>query len=390
MANGACVLEHKLASGDVSWRIKFTDHAGKQVMRVVGRASAGVTRRTAERALGAALADVQEGWANAKRRTFATFAAEWLDVYLPAQRLKASTVADYRNTLNRHAVPFLGDLPIGTIGTRELDAYVAAKVEQGLSGKTIQNQLRTLHQVFDRARRWGWIHTNPLADFEGPKVEQPETLILHEAEVAALLKAFKQLAFSAKPAEGVWFDVVGRMTAVALTTALRRGELIGLRWEDVELLNRRLHVRHSVWRGQETTPKSRASRRTLGFGLRTKAALEEQFSRSRFTKDRDLVFGHPDLGTPLDPAKITRSYLRPAMAKAGITKPGAWHLLRHTSLTATAAVTVPAAVQARAGHSSYAMTQRYVHMAQVAHQDATIEQAETRLLGVDPAVDLGR
>jgi integrase len=300
---------------------------------------------------------------------------------MPAQRLKPSTVADYTNTINNHAVPFLGELPIATIGTRELDAYVAAKVKQGLSGKTIQNHLRTLSLVFDRARRWQWIHANPLADFEGPKVEHAETLILTEDEVRALLAAFKQLAFDATPAESVWFDVVGRMTVVALTTALRRGELIGLKWADLELLERRLHVRHSVWRGKETTPKSRASRRTLGFGLRTQAALDAQFAASRYTSDESLVFGHPDLGTPLDPAKITKCYLRPAMVKAGITKPGAWHLLRHTSLTATAAVSVPAAVQARAGHSSYAMTQKYVHMAQLAHPDATIEQAESRLLG---------
>ncbi len=82
------------------------------------------------------------------------------------------------------------------------------------------------------------------------------------------------------------------------------------------------------------------------------------------------MFGHPALGTPLDPAKLTRGFLKPALAKAGITKPGAWHVLRHTSLTADAACGSPNSyVQAKAGHSSFQITERY------------IERAEERLFG---------
>src|SRR5207302_10947349 len=94
-----------------------------------------------------------------------------------------------------------------------------------------------------------------------------------------------------------------------------------------------------------------------------------------------VVFGHPQLGTPLDPGKLHRGYLKPAMAKAGIVKPGAWHVLRHTALTIDAAVGNPQAyVQAKAGHSSYAITQRYVHAAQVAFPGA-VERAQARIFG---------
>jgi integrase len=116
------------------------------------------------------------------------------------------------------------------------------------------------------------------------------------------------------------------MVLVVLGTALRRGELLALRWSDVEMLDRRVHVRRAWVRNQMTTPKSRFSRRTVHFGLKTKAALEEQWQASRYRHDDDLVFGHPQLGTPLDPSELTRSYVKKALAKAGVTKPlQPWH-----------------------------------------------------------------
>jgi integrase len=170
------------------------------------------------------------------------------------------------------------------------------------------------------------------------------------------------------------------MVVVALGTALRRGELVALKWGDVEMLQRRLNVRRSLWRGQETTPKSKASRRTVEFGLKTAAAFDEQWRASRYTDDNDRVFAHPELGTAIDPGKLGRCYLKPALAKAGVTKPGAWHMLRHTALTMDTAVNPNAYVQAKAGHSSFSITERYIHAAQTAFPGA-VELPEERIFG---------
>jgi len=131
-----------------------------------------------------------------------------------------------------------------------------------------------------------------------------------------------------------------------------------------------------------TTPKSTASRRSIEFGLKTAAALEEQFQATAYKGDGALVFGHPELGTPLDPSELTRSYVKPALKAAGIVKPlQPWHGLRHTALTIDAAVGNPNAyLQAKAGHSQFAITERYVHAAQVAFPGA-VERAEERLFG---------
>jgi integrase len=379
MPSGACVIRRQGVRGAV-WSVKFRDTTGRQVKERLGPEPTW-NRQRAERELGKRLQAVdRERWAKPTRETFAVFAARWLTDYLPSRNLKASTLNDYTNTL-RHAVTYFGDTPLEEIGPEHLDGYVSAKTSEGLSPKTIANHLATLHEVWKVAKRWQYVHANPLEEVDRPRLNSPETVILSEDETAALLEAFREFAFEATPEESVWWDLTRRMVVVALGTALRRGELLALKWEDVELLHRRLHVRHSLWRGKETTPKSKAARRTLHFGLKTAGVLQEQWQASRFNADTDRVFAHPQLGRSVDPAKLTRSYLRPAMLKAGIVKPGAWHVLRHTSLTAEAACGNPNSyVQARAGHASFSVTERYVHAAQVSFPGA-VERAEARLFG---------
>jgi integrase len=99
---------------------------------------------------------------------------------------------------------------------------------------------------------------------------------------------------------------------------------------------------------------------------------------------------HPLLGTPLDPSELTRSYVKAALKEAGITKKvQPWHGLRHTALTIDAAVGNPNAyVQAKAGHSQFSITERYVHAAQVAFPGA-VERSEERLFG-SPMSENGR
>jgi integrase len=166
---------------------------------------------------------------------------------------------------------------------------------------------------------------------------------------------------------------------LALSTGLRRGELLGLRWQDVELLDKVLHVRQSFVRGEMTSPKSRAGRRVVHLGPQAIGVLEEQFTVSRYREASCVVFCHEALGTPLDPSKLT-SFARRAFKRAAIEKPfRPWHGLRHTALTETAAAGVPSMfVQAKAGHAQGSTTERYLHARQTTFPDAA-ELAEARL-----------
>jgi integrase len=79
-------------------------------------------------------------------------------------------------------------------------------------------------------------------------------------------------------------------------------------------------VRRSYVRGESTTPKSRTSPRTIDLGAQVLAALNEPWQASRYSSDDDLVFGHPSLGSPLDPSKLSGDDLRPALRRAKIEK----------------------------------------------------------------------
>lgn len=380
MPSGACVIRYAGARG-ATWKIKYVDAAGRQVKETLGREQDGWTRQKAERTLGARLDAVGRGHAKPKRRTFGELVDEFEAVALPARPRKKSTLVDYGCTIRLHLRPALGHLDLERLSRspQEFERYAAAKIAAGLSPKTVRNHLVLAGLMFKTARRWRWVSENPLELVEPPSMPDAETETLTAAEIAALLKTYRMLEQAAGASEKPWYAAARRMTTVALSTGLRRGELLGLRWQDVELLERVIHVRQQFVRNEITTPKSRAGRRSLPLGDVAAAALEEQYAASRHRAPESIVFSHPALGTPLDPSKLT-GYARKAIRQAGITKPfRPWHGLRHTALTETAAAGIPAMfVQAKAGHAQGSTTERYLHAAKTNYPDMA-GLAEARL-----------
>jgi integrase len=229
MPSGAAVIEYAGKRGKV-FRIKFVDHwaAGAADDRPRSR-----RRDTSRRGGGTRerLVDVKREGLTVGRETFAGFVDRFLDVYLPTKGLKRSTVIDYTNTLRGHAVPVLGKHTLTELEQRPelLDSYLAElATKKKLSAKTRANHVSTLHRVFEVALRWKLIRSNPADAIEKPRVEQPETVVLDETEIARLLTVYSELGLD--DPEDVWLPVVRRMVVVGLGTALRRGELLGLRW----------------------------------------------------------------------------------------------------------------------------------------------------------------
>ncbi|HLM33238.1 MAG TPA: site-specific integrase, partial [Gaiellaceae bacterium] len=231
--------------------------------------------------------------------------------------------------------------------------------------------------------RWRLIARNPVGLVERPRVTTPDMGVLSEVEIARLLSAYAALEKEASEEEP-WWGLVRRLTVVALGTAMRRGELLGLAWRDVKLLEGLVTVRQTFVRDRFETPKSRASRRTIELGPRALEALQEQSASTAYRSEEDLVFGHPQIGSPLDPSKLSRVYLRPALERAGIVRPfRPWHDLRHTALTHEAAAGNPAVyVQLKAGHSQGSITERYIHAAQVLFPGAAAKGEARTFSGV--------
>jgi integrase len=382
MPSGACVIRYEGPRG-VTWKIKYLDAEGRQVKEAVGREADGWTRQKAERALGAKLDAVTRGHRKPKRRTFSDLIDEFEAVAMPARPRKRTTIESYTQIIANHLRPWFEHFDLDRLSRSpdEFEKYAVAKMGKGLAAKTVRNHLVLCNLMFKTARRWRWVSENPLELVEAPPSSEPETETLTAAEIAAVLKAYRVLEADADAAEKPWFAAARCMTTVALSTGLRRGELLGLRWQDVELLGRVIHVRQSFVRGEMTTPKSRAGRRTLPLGDFAAEALEEQYAGSRHQAPESIVFCHPALGTPLDPSKLT-GYARKAIAKAGVTtsfRP--WHGLRHTSLTETAAAGVPSMfVQAKAGHAQGSTTERYLHANRTTYPEMA-DLAESRLFG---------
>src|SRR5213079_2035864 len=143
--------------------------------------------------------------------------------------------------------------------------------------KTVTNHLLCLQVMLKRAVRWRLIQRNPVLDCERPRVEQAEMNILTEVEIARLWSAYGELEAEAAPDEQVWWRLARTLTFVALGTAMRRSELLALRWRDVQLLEGLLTVREALVKGRFTTPKSRSSRRLLELGPRTRELLGEHW-----------------------------------------------------------------------------------------------------------------
>jgi integrase len=352
-----------------------------QVQETLGSERDGRNRQRAERELGKRLGAVDLGMRKPKRRTFGDLLDEWEAVALAAKPRKRSTLIAYPNDIRLHLRPAFGTDDLGRLSEspERFERYAAEKLAAGRSSKSVRNDLGLMKQIFKAARRWRWVTENPLDLIELPPLEQAETETLTTTEIAGLLNAYRLKADTEDQEERWWWDTARRMTVVALSTGLRRGELLGLRWADIDLLEKQLHVRQAFVLGEMTTPKSRAGRRTVPLGPVAVEALEEQFRASYYGTEDSIVFCHAALGTPIDASKLS-GYARTAMKAAGIEKPfRVWHGLRHTALTETAAAGVPPMfVQAKAGHAQGSTTERYIHAAKTTFPDAA-ELAEARL-----------
>jgi integrase len=285
------------------------------------------------------------------------------EVFLEASRInnKPSSVETKEKHLRVHIVPLLGDLRLDqvtyavvedfkialskrrinidkTYATLKRITQVDAKSPRMLSAKSINNCLAVLRRMLVVARKRGLIASVP--DVEMLKTVRPEFDFLDYEEAERLVKA----------AEDEW----ATMILVALRTGMRHGELIALRWQDVDLVAGRITVRQNCVGGVIGTPKS-GKPREIPLGDEVKAALKAH----RHLRG-PLVFCELD-GRMLKVSE-TRHPIWRACKRAGL-RQITWHVLRHTfaSHLVMRGATM-SAVQELLGHASIVMTMRYAHL----------------------------
>jgi integrase len=289
----------------------YDSEAGKRRQKWI---PAGKTKREAERKLTEVMGEVHSGaYRNLKKITFKQFAEEWVNSYART-RTKLSTLRSYQNIINTHLTPVFGDFLLTDITTAMLQGYVAKRLER-VKAKTAINELVPLKKMFKHAVRWGYLKLNPAEHVERPRVDKEEMKVLTPEEVRLFLN-------HVTPQHKPFF-----LTAVL--TGLRRGELLGLQWGDIDWNNNQINVRRSVWNGEFVTPKTKNSVRKIDISPYLAMVLKKHKLGCPMS-DIDLVF-HNTKGNPLEPGSLVKRHFLPALRMAKV-RQVRFHDLRHTNV----------------------------------------------------------
>ena len=341
----------------------------RQVQRKLGPAWSGkgrppaghFTERLAKAALRELLVDAERGTLAGMRRTGATFAdaaAEYLRYVEDVRKRDSSTVDDYRGVIQGYLVDDerlaeLGlkpwrDRPLEAITPDDVDAYKEALLAEGrLSNRTIVRHLTVLHGIFKRARRAYGLAANPAA---AELVERPQ--VVYSGEFETYTRGELELLASA--VEDAQDAAIYRL---AWYTGLRQGELLALRWRDIDFVGGLLHVRRTYTDRREKVPKGKRVR-SVPMVAEVIDELARFKEREQFTGDEDLVFCNA-VGEFLDAWALRRRWER--TIKRAEVRRLRFHDLRHAFGTNAIKALDAYAVQSYMGHQHYSTTQRYLH-----------------------------
>jgi len=321
----------------------------------------GKTRKEVADKMARALQEVRSGtYIEPAQTTFAEWLDKWLAGYKKGQ-LRPTTYQGYEILINVHIKPALGKIPLAKLQAHMLQSFYNGKLaagradgKGGLSTRMVRYLHAVIRQALQQAVKEGLLARNVADATSPPTVKNKQMRPLAEDELLTFFEAAKN-------------DRLFPAYVLAATTGLRRGELLGLCWDCVDLehgvitVQRQLLVLKDGLSLEETT-KSKSGRRSVTLtddAVRElkawrKRQAQEKLLLGEAYQDNGLVFCKED-GTPLDPREFTKRFQR-QLAKADLPKVRL-HDLRHTHASLLLARGVhPKVVQERLGHSSITMT----------------------------------
>lgn len=318
-----------------------------------------------------------------EKMTFSSFVEEWREKYAPSE-LGAKTLENYLYQINNRLIPEFGHLRIDQIKPLHIVTFLKELQDEGnrqdgnegkLSSSMIQYIHRVLKNIFERAVDWKLINTSPLEGVKKPKAEQAETEVYDETEAYMLLQAIES--------EPLMWRV---MVKLALTTGLRRGELLGLEWKHIEVGDGvgTIDVRQSLTYVKDIgylikEPKTKKSIRKVSIPstlLPELKTLKKQSTKARIQEEelwkegKHFFVFSASKGKPLYPTRINTWW--PDFIKRHNLKYIRFHDLRHTSATLLINKGVHAKIiSERLGHANISTTMNiYGHTLRSAEQEA--------------------
>ena len=293
-------------------------------------------------------------------QTLEHFLRHWLDD-VARHKLRGRSWERYDGLVRKHVIPTLGRLRLGQLTPQHLAKLYADLADAGQSSSSIRYLHAVLHGALDQAVRWQLLARNPVDAVTQPRRQRTEMAVLDPDQV----RRFLEVA-AGHELHALWL--------LAITTAMRSGELLALRWHDVDWSARRIRVTGTLSRMQGRwwigEPKTSRGRRSIDLTDPTLAVLrahrvrqaEQLLAIGHRVIDGDLVFTDA-AGEPLQGNHLAERELRPLLVAAGLPRIR-FHDLRHTAATLLLAGGVNAKVVSEMlGHSTVTMTlDTYAHV----------------------------
>jgi integrase len=335
---------------DGRWMGRYTVHTadGPKQKAIYGKTRAEVAEKLTK-----AMADRDGGLTfDTGKQTVGEYLQRWLADSV-RDTVRQRTYEGYVHIVERHIVPTLGRVKLKSLTLAHIRALYREKLDSGLSARTVQYVHTTLNKALKQAVADGLIPRNPAASVKAPRPRRSEIKPLDREQVRALFEAASSHRLEA-------------LYVVAVSAGLREGELLALRWEDVDLEAGTLQVRRVLSEARSgrifEAPKSgkgrniRLTRKAIA-ALRAhrKRQLEERMARAGLWQEQGLVFPS-SVGTPLSARNLQRHF-KTLLERAGLPRSFRFHDLRHTCATLLLRQGVHAKyVQELLGHADISLT----------------------------------
>src|SRR5215207_10070502 len=314
------------------------------------------TKTEARRALRKAMADADRGLIfDADSLKVGECLDRWLADSV-SDTVKATTFERYEQITRLHLKPTLGTVKLKALTPAHVRSLYREKLEAGLSARTVRYIHTTLHKALKQAVMDGLIPRNVTEAVNPPQPTREEMHPLTPQQAKVLLQTAHEAG-----------DSLEALYVLAVHTGLRQGELLGLKWEDVDLEDGSLQVRRTLATTkagpQLTSPKTKGSRRTVRLTQSTVNALRSHLERQleeigragSLWRENGLIFAS-EAGDPLDRRYVTNHRFKPLLKRAGLPQIR-FHDLRHTCATLLLGRNVnPKIVSEMLGHASITIT----------------------------------
>lgn len=350
----ASIRKHTAKNGDVSYQVvieggvdPITGKRNRYYRTVKG------TKKQAEAVRDKMKVEMERGYVvDPSEAKLESWMEEWLAQYVP--NIEETTRTSYERNIRSYITPELGQVSLRNLKPLMIQSWINdLHAKRGLSPKSIRNAHMVLKAALGKAVILRMLPYNPCEGVVLPKAVKYKANIYTVKEMAEVLEIAK--------GSDMYLPVL-----LATNLGLRRGEILGLRWEHVDLKNSVIHIRENrviTRKGVQTkAPKSSAGIRDITFGAQVQEALKQakkQYALSKLAKGRDfndsgIVVCQED-GTPFRPESMTRKWRR--FLEAHNLKDIRFHDLRHSCATALLEAGVdPKTVQTRLGHADISMT----------------------------------